>query len=137
MKYETLLKYAVGTFHDIVTSKGLHYSLSGETIGIIGIIHDISEKKAAEREITMLHQLKDIFLSINHEMLTFQNESQLMEAFLKQFVMIYTPCDQGTVLALTPQNTLRVIAQVGYTENLVDHFEIPFEASRSEERRVG
>ena len=127
--YETRLQYADGTFHDIVTSKGLHYSLSGETIGIIGIIHDISEKKAAEREITMLHQLKDIFISINHEMLTFQNESQLMEAFLNQFVMIYTPCDQGTVLALTPQNTLRVIAQVGYTENLVDHFEIPFEAS--------
>ena len=54
--YETRLQYADGTFHDIVTSKGLHYSLSGETIAIIGIIHDISEKKAAEREITMLHQ---------------------------------------------------------------------------------
>ncbi len=128
-KYETRLLYADGTFHDIVTTKGIHYDANGEPMGIIGIIHDISDKKAAEREITLLHKVKDIFLSINHQMLQFQSEEQLLQAFLELLIQMYDPCEQGTVLALTPNHTLIVIAQAGYKENLVEHFEIPFEES--------
>ena len=127
--YETRLLYADGTFHDIVTTKGIHYDANGEPMGIIGIIHDISDKKAAEREIILLHKVKDIFLYINHQMLQFQSEEQLLQAFLEQLIHMYDPCEQGTVLALTPRHTLVVIAQAGYKENLVEHFEIPFEES--------
>jgi diguanylate cyclase (GGDEF)-like protein/PAS domain S-box-containing protein len=47
--YESSVVYADGSRHDVLFTKSVYYSKSGEVAGIVGIILDISERKELER----------------------------------------------------------------------------------------
>lgn len=46
--YESAVKYADGTFHDVIFSKAIYANADGAPAGLVGIILDISERKRAE-----------------------------------------------------------------------------------------
>jgi PAS domain S-box-containing protein len=49
--YESAVKYADGTFHDVIFSKATYADADGAPAGLVGIILDISERKRAEMAI--------------------------------------------------------------------------------------
>lgn len=46
--YETNVRYADGTFHDVLFNKSIYYDERGNPLGIIGIMVDITERKKME-----------------------------------------------------------------------------------------
>jgi PAS domain S-box-containing protein len=49
--YESSVRYADGTFHDVIFSKATYANADGTPAGLVGVILDISERKRAEMEI--------------------------------------------------------------------------------------
>ncbi len=50
-QYETSVRYADATCHDVFFIKGTFTDLDGKVAGIVGIIHDITERKRAEEAV--------------------------------------------------------------------------------------
>ncbi len=48
--YETNVRYADGTFHDVLFYKSVFYNAEGKTDGISGVMLDITERKRLEKE---------------------------------------------------------------------------------------
>lgn len=48
--YETNVRYADGSYHDVMFFKSVFYSAEGEPDGISGVILDITERKRLENE---------------------------------------------------------------------------------------
>lgn|GEM_PF-3370132 len=57
-EYESQVRYADGSLHDVVLFKSTFQDLAGDPAGIVGVILDITERKRAERE---LRQQRDRF----------------------------------------------------------------------------
>jgi diguanylate cyclase len=52
--YETRVRYADGSVHDVVFHKAVFLDASGQADGIVGVMLDISERKALERRLEVL-----------------------------------------------------------------------------------
>ncbi len=48
--YESQVRYADGTLHDVIFNKATFTDLTGNLMGLVGVIVDITERKHAERE---------------------------------------------------------------------------------------
>ena len=51
--YETNVRYADGTYHDVIFFKSVFYNDDGQTGGISGVILDITERKRLEKELAL------------------------------------------------------------------------------------
>lgn len=51
--YETNVRYADGTYHDVIFFKSVFYNAEGKTDGISGVILDITERKRLEKELAL------------------------------------------------------------------------------------
>ena len=127
--YESRVKYADNTYHDVIFSKAAHIDDTGKVLGLVGIIQDISEKKAMEREVQMHYQLKDVFLKLNHDIILFSDEKSLLDALLIQVMSIFSACDQASVLEISDNEYLTVLAYSGYREEDMANFILPLDKS--------
>ncbi len=127
--YESRVKYADNTYHDVIFSKAAHIDDDGHVMGLVGIIQDVSEKKAVEREVQMHYQLKDVFLKINHDIILFSDEKSLLDALLVQVMSIFSACDQASVLEISDNAYLTVLAYSGYREEDMANFILPLDKS--------
>ncbi len=127
--YESKIKHADGTLHDVIFSKAVHFDQHHEAIGIVGIMQDVTEKKEAQREVDMLHKLKDAFLYLSQAMMQYESEQELLNALLIQVQSIFAKCTQATVLQSNNCDTLTVIAQIGYEDEDMLNFTIPLKES--------
>jgi len=48
--YEAVVKYADGSFHDVIFYKSVFRDLSGQPAGLLGVLLDITERKRAEED---------------------------------------------------------------------------------------
>lgn len=127
--YEARILHADGTLHDVIFSKAVHFDQNDEPLGIVGIIQDVTEKKEALREVEMLHKLKDVFLYLNQAMISYENEHELLNALLRQVQSIFVKCTQATVLELSHNDILTVLAHVGFYDSDMSDFQIPLSES--------
>jgi diguanylate cyclase (GGDEF)-like protein/PAS domain S-box-containing protein len=51
--YETSVRYADGTYHDVIFFKSVFHNAEGKTDGISGVILDITERKRLEQELAL------------------------------------------------------------------------------------
>lgn len=82
--YESSVKYADGTFHDVIFNKATYHRRDGSVAGIIGVILDITERKQAEEALResekkfseFAHSLPQIVFEADGEgHLTFVNDT--------------------------------------------------------------
>lgn len=62
--YESYLRYADGTTHDVIYTKSTFNDANGEIAGVMGIITDITERKRKEKELLEINEMKDKLISI-------------------------------------------------------------------------
>jgi len=127
--YEAQTMHSDGTIHNVIFSKALHYDSYGEPIGLIGLIQDITARKSAEKEIEMLHTLKDAFLLLSQRIISYQNETEFLNDLLKEVQNIFSQSQQSTVLELDDNETLKVVAFTGYETVDMFDFSIPLAES--------
>ncbi|ABK44304.1 PAS/PAC sensor hybrid histidine kinase [Magnetococcus marinus MC-1] len=58
--YETVLTYADGLRHDIILNKGVFYNNNGEIAGLVGVIQDITDRKAMENQLRQARKMEAV-----------------------------------------------------------------------------
>jgi len=92
-QYESSVRYADGTPHEVILTKGTFTDLDGKVAGLVGVILDITERKRTEQELRRYHDhLEDLVgertaeLESSNERLTLEiDERRRAEEALKMF----------------------------------------------------
>lgn len=127
--YESQVRFADGNLHDVVFHKTAHVSQSGEALGLIGIMLDITEQKKNERKISRQNLIKDVLIHISN---TINKETEYVDffkLFLDELVGAITSANYGTILEITNNGRLIIIASNGYNVEKAKLFDIPYKES--------
>jgi diguanylate cyclase (GGDEF)-like protein/PAS domain S-box-containing protein len=127
--FETRLTSLKGSIKDVILYKTVHLDSKGNSLGIFTIIHDVTERKRAEMEVRMLHEIKDVFLDINHHMIGFDHEKALMDILLKKLMTIFQACQCATVLEIKDKKYLTVLSSHGFEQDALSDFRVPLDKS--------
>lgn len=122
--YEAQVKYADGSVHDILFTKGANVNKEGIVKGIVGNMIDISERKNMENKINKLLKLKESMLDINHAILQVNDLKELFILLLEKVTEALDNRDLGCILVLDAQENLKIIASKGYDDNLSEKFSL-------------
>lgn len=120
--YETQVKHADESIHDVLFTKGAVVNNEGVVIGIAGNMTDITERKKIENDIARLLKLKDLMLEINNAILELNDIKELFVIVLEKLTLALGNRDLWCVLVLDQEENLKVVASKGYdsmeSENL-------------------
>lgn len=111
--YETQVLAADGKFHDVIFNKAIICS-NDEPIGIVGIIHDITEQKKSENKINRLLKIKEAMIEVNQAIIGVKDINELFNLILHKSLDIMKDANYGSVLLLNENNILVKAASVGY-----------------------
>ncbi len=125
--YETKILAADGNFHDVIFNKKIIIS-NEEPIGIVGVIHDITEQKKNENKINRLLKIKEAMIEINQAIIGVKDINELFNLILNKSLSIMKDANHGSVLLLNENNILVKAASVGYDCGQ-QKFSIPLEHS--------
>jgi len=127
--YETQVKYADGTKHDVVFSKSTILSTTNEPVGIVGVILDITERKKNENKIKRLLRLKEALIEVNQAIIGTGNINNLFDLILQNSINAMEGATYGSVLVLGENNVLTIAASAGYDTEKAATFTLPLEHS--------
>jgi diguanylate cyclase (GGDEF)-like protein/PAS domain S-box-containing protein len=77
--YEANSRDASGTRHDLLFHKALTRATNGEAGGIVGVVHDISERKASEVRARRLNRVLSTLSAVNQTIIRTRNSSALVQ----------------------------------------------------------
>jgi len=126
--YETQVKYADGTKHDVVFSKSTIIS-NNQATGIVGVILDITERKKNENKINRLLKLKEALIEVNQAIIETGNINNLFDLILQNSINVMEGANYGSVLVLNENNILTLAATMGYDKEKAETFKLPLEHS--------
>ncbi len=136
--YESKVKYADGSYHDVIFSKAAHINKSGEVLGLVGVMQDITEKKLAEKKERIVQSIRDIFWKLNQMIMKFENEVTFFNKILRELSPIMPDIDEFIVLKYDNSDNLSVLTSTGYIESEASLLDAKFKVLFSEkENRVG
>jgi len=75
-----------------------------------------------------LFKYTELMLQINQSMLTVTNEKDLLDLTMKELYMVFGHHECGCIL-INEDNRLKMVSQVGYTEEAMRHFDLETEKS--------
>ena len=127
--YEAKVKYADGSIHDILFTKGATVNEEGLVKGIVGNMIDITERKDMENKIHKLLKLKESMLDINQVILQVNDIKELFILLLEKVTEALDNRDLGCVLVLDTEENLKIIASKGYDDNLSEKFTLKLKDS--------
>lgn len=127
--FEGKVPHKDGSYHTVLFSKAAHVSAQGKVQGIVGVMQDISNQKSIEREEQMLYKAKDVFLTINRNMMSYKNEKEFLNIIQNRLHEVFDKAQQSTVLELNDDNTLTILINSGYDYDESNNFVIPLEES--------
>lgn len=87
--YETKVKYADDSLHDVIFRKGVHKSENGEVLGLIGIMEDVTEQRQLEEKLLMLDHAKEVFLQLNNGIMNYTDDEKFLTHALFEFKKIF------------------------------------------------
>ncbi|MCA1074536.1 diguanylate cyclase [Clostridium bowmanii] len=120
--YETKVKYADGSIHDILFTKAANVSKSGLVKGLAGNMVDITIRKSMENKINKLLKLKESMLNINQVILQVNDIKELFILLLEKVTAALDNRDLGCVLVLDAEKNLKIIASKGYDSSFSGKF---------------
>lgn len=113
--YETKLKHADGTLRDVIFNKAAHLNNKNETVGLVGIIQDITEQREIERELQKLYEIKEIFLELNHSIMKYTNEKEFLHEVMLKFSRVFEETDMSTLLEVSEDGMISLHDSHGFT----------------------
>jgi len=111
--YETKVKYADGSLHDVIFRKGIHKSKNDEALGLIGIMEDVTEQRQLEEKLQMLDQAKGIFLELNNTIMDYTDDKKFLTNALLEFKNIFKLAEFSILISL--DETVDIAYHMGLT----------------------
>lgn len=126
--YEGEVKYADGSNHHVIFNKSANIDSSGNVLGLVGIMNDITERKNNELLVSKQNLIKDVVISISQKISDFSNENDMYGYLLKKLVTVFEHSECGTVMDIIDDN-LTVQASHNYDKETVDSYVVPLNQS--------
>ncbi|MTI71009.1 MAG: diguanylate cyclase [Firmicutes bacterium] len=114
--YDSKLENIKGLVKEINVTKDVFTNKRGESLGIVGVILDITERKKARERINRLLKIKDAMLEITHGIIGTKNISELYDLILEKVFQTMKNADVACVLILDNENNLKIEATRGYNK---------------------
>lgn len=111
--YEAPVPYADGTMHDVLFSKSTVLDSDGQLMGIVGLLQDVTERNAIEKQLFMLHMVKDRMVEFGHSILTFEDTTDLFKALVGMLTLFFTDCFRTRVLSIDDQEQVKIVVSHG------------------------
>ena len=127
--YESTVLHADGTLHYVLFNKGIHRRANGKSIGIIGLMQDITESRRNELQLKMLYKVKDVFLNINHNLFSYKDDQSFFTAIQSELQLIFASREQSTVLRLKDDGYLTILVNKGFNNQEAEAFNLKYEDS--------
>lgn len=100
--YETKLKHSDGTLRDVIFNKAAHV-VNGNSVGIVGVVQDVTEQRKMQKELKKLYEAKEIFLKLNKSIIEYKNESDFLHEVMIKFSDILEYTEQCILLEVTDE----------------------------------
>lgn len=127
--YETKFKYTDGSIQDVVFRKATLLSNNGGTLGLVGVMINITELKKNEKRIDKMLKVKEAFIEINQSMIDFSNINDFFNMILEKAISIIDGADHGSILKLKENSNLEIVAYKNYNLEKVRNFSLPLKQS--------
>ena len=127
--YESQVRYADGSLRDVIFHKTAHVDDKGESIGLVGVMIDITSQKNTERQIQRQNIIKDVLIHISHVINQNTNDFSFYELLLGDLIDAIPSVDYGTILEIDDEDFFNVIANSGYEQEATANFKIPLRTS--------
>lgn len=114
--YESKFTYNDGSLRDVLFNKAAITDENDRVTGLVGVIVDITERKASDKRIQRLLKLKEVSLEINQAIIGINNISELFSLILEKISQVIESAELGCVLLLDDDETLKVTACKGYNK---------------------
>lgn len=96
--YESQVKYADGSIHDVIFTKAVHLDDQDDALGLVGVMHDVTDQREAERRFKGLHEAKDVFMRLTRSVHQYEDKKTFLNQVLKAFSTIFSSVDKTMLL---------------------------------------
>lgn len=127
--YEAEVQYASGEYRDVVFNKTVLLDEDSKSVGIVGLMIDITDQKNAHRLTEKQNQVKDILISISHAINDYSCENDLYRDLLSRLLPIFRDCDNASVLKISEDDQLEIQSCTSEYLGETQYFSIPKEES--------
>lgn len=127
--YESQVRFSDSSLRDVIFHKTAHVNDHGESIGLVGVMIDITSQKNNERQIRRQNIIKDVLIHISHVINQDTNEVNFFDLLLNELINAIAPVDYGTILEIDDDDLFKVISNSGYEQDATDNFTIPLRTS--------
>ncbi|TCO72300.1 sensor domain-containing diguanylate cyclase [Marinisporobacter balticus] len=127
--YDSKMQCADGVLHDVIFTKASIINQKGKSMGIVGVVIDITERKKTEKRINRLLKLKEAILEMNHAVIEQNSINELFDLILEKVVQSVENADIACVLILDKGENLRIVASIGYDAEEAKRFSIQLKDS--------
>ncbi|MDC7240789.1 MAG: diguanylate cyclase [Spirochaetales bacterium] len=135
--YEDRVTMRDGEIRELLVHKAPDISpLDGRVKGLAGFILDRTEQNMNSRKITLLADLKELVLEINHAILSIPDQKSLLSFVLHKIPRVVKEADCGSIL-LFDGEMFRVYASFGYVRENIEKFSFPLTESFMYRKGVG
>ncbi len=127
--YESKVKYADGSIHDVQFMKATQLDVYGHATGLVGVMLDITDRKQIERQMEEMDAVKDLLIDISHNIMETHDEELLYTRLLEGILDIISHAHGACLLTLHDDKTLTVQSVAGYAQGTLDHIKMPIAES--------
>lgn len=127
MTYEGHAKHASGVIKPVEFTKIVSLSPRDEVEGILGIMTDIEERKKEEAKKEKIDLMKEIFLSLNNRITSYEGLGDFFEGVLLSFQELFGHSRQSSILAIDDKGGVSIVASRGYNLDDIAKFKITVE----------
>lgn len=124
-EYEYIMKNRSGASVDVIYKKVLLKDRSGNKLGIIGIMNDITKINEEKKKSEKLNKIKDAVIDISHSIFTINDIDELLYYILGKMteVMPDTVCS-SIIVYDSSRSYLKIKTAVGYSQTDIDSFKV-------------
>lgn len=125
--YESKIMHKDGTHHDVIFSKSVAVSESGNNKGLVGVIIDITEQNKDREKIDKLLKLKEAMIKIGYSINEISNINDLLQLVLNKVINCVDERSCGSVLLLDKDKNLKIAVAKGYDLDEIKTFSVKLE----------
>ncbi len=114
--YESEVVYADGVRHNVVFNKASHINHSGQCIGLIGIMLDVTKQRKKDDEVRILYSVKDMMIELNQELMNINSFDVLLSKMIKILYQVFNNVDKAIVLSVDDKNNIILLEKDGFSD---------------------
>lgn len=111
--YETKVKHSDGSLRDVIFNKSA-YVVNDKTLGVAGVIQDVTHERKMQEEIDKLYITKEIFLELNKSIINYEHEHDFLHEVMFKFSKIFKDTNQCSLLEVEDNGILSLYDSLGF-----------------------